>query len=169
LFYQVVTPLLGVGRTTLIGISTPQDEHNYFSQLMAIKDQFGQHLFLSIQIGLVCKACQKSGQACNHWLDLKPHWQPRGRMGKVDAIMAGNPEMRDRELRGVIKSSKRFFLTEEQVEAMRAKPMHSFTEHGRTPDVLFTAIDPSGGGAGSDYAIVTMAKLGDRFLVRKIY
>lgn len=63
--------------------------------------------------------------------------------------------MRDRELRGVVASTKRFILTPEQIESFKNRARHVFD--AGSPDVLFTAIDPSGGGASSDYTIVTIA------------
>lgn len=70
--------------------------------------------------------------------------------------MACNPTLRDRETRGVIKSSKRFIVPQEMIESMKARPPHEFGE-GK-PDVLYTGIDPSGGGAGSDYVIVCVGE-----------
>jgi hypothetical protein len=69
--------------------------------------------------------------------------------------MASNPALRDRETRGSVASTKRFILTEELVDRVAARAKHDFPE-GK-PGVLYSAIDPSGGGAGSDYAIVTLA------------
>lgn len=67
---------------------------------------------------------------------------------------ACNPTLRDRETRGVVKSSKRFIVPQEMIESMKARPPHHFGQ-GK-PDVLYTGIDPSGGGAGSDYVIVRL-------------
>lgn len=62
--------------------------------------------------------------------------------------------MRDRETRGVVASTKRFIVSEDQILSLKNRPLYEFPTK---PDVLYTAIDPSGGGLGSDYAIKTMA------------
>ncbi len=70
-------------------------------------------------------------------------------------VCAGNPALRDRETRGIVRSSKLYYVTQEMVDVMKKRPKHEFGD-GR-PDVLFSAIDPSGGGAQSEYVILTMA------------
>lgn len=69
----VLTALIGVKNTALLAITTPQSEFNYFSELMALKDQHGRPLFRCIQLGLVCQSCQKTGAACNHRLSMNPY------------------------------------------------------------------------------------------------
>lgn len=79
LFFQVVVPLLGVKNTAVLAISTPQDEFNYYTELMALKDEKGASLFYSIVLGLVCDACKKTGEACNHLLAMSPDWKVSAR------------------------------------------------------------------------------------------
>lgn len=57
-----------------------------------------------------------------------------------------------RETRGVIVSSKRAIVSTEAVERFRARP-HRLLPKSK-PQVIYSSIDPSGGGAGSDYVIV---------------
>jgi hypothetical protein len=71
-FYQVVVPLLGVKNTALLAISTPEGPFNYYTLLMEQKDQYGQDLFFIIRLGLICKACERSGAACTHRLHMNP-------------------------------------------------------------------------------------------------
>ena len=158
LFYQVVVPLLGVKNTALLAISTPQDEFNYYTELMALENAHGEPLFLCIKIGLMCKRCQEEGLVCNHRLSMSPHWKPPERTAKVDAVMASNPTLRDRETRGVVSSTMRFLIDKLIIQEFQKREPGVFAD-GR-PNVLFSAIDPSGGGSGSDYAIVTMAMNG---------
>ena len=56
----------------LIYVHTCVYKLNYYSELMALKDQFGETLFYTIVLGLVCAACMKSGNACSHKLGLSP-------------------------------------------------------------------------------------------------
>jgi hypothetical protein len=71
-FFQVVVPLIGVKNTALVAITTPQDEGNYFSELMVLKDQHGQRLFHCIELGLMCERCKREKLACQHKLHMSP-------------------------------------------------------------------------------------------------
>lgn len=78
--------------------------------------------------------------------------------------MSTNPSLRDRETRGIVKSERRFILTEREILALKERAPFEFSD-GRRPDVLYTAIDPSGGGQGSDYAVCTMTLFDGRPVV----
>jgi hypothetical protein len=77
---------LGVRNTALLAITTPQDEENYFSGLMKMKDAHGEFVFHCVKLGLVCAACEKRNLACNHLLSLNPDWKPPERVAKVDLM-----------------------------------------------------------------------------------
>ena len=113
---------------------------------------------------MICKACKASGAACTHLLGMSPEWKPYENTAKVDAVMACNPALRDSETRGIIVSSNRYWLSERQVHAFRDRARYSFPLGH--PDVLYTGIDPSGGGSGSKYAIVTITRKEGRIIVR---
>lgn len=84
-------------------------------------------------------------------------------MRKVDAVMAVDPQTRDREQRAVMDSDRVCVLSASQVDAFKGRPRFRFPES--KPQVLFTSIDPSGGGAGSDYVILTGALCEGRVVV----
>lgn len=149
---------MGVNGTVLTAITTPQDELNYFSMLMDLKDQYKEPLFYTIKLGLICARCEARGTPCTHLLDMAPEWKSRGRTAKVDSIMSCNPTLRDRETRGVITSGKLYFVSRTLVDALRIRPPFMLSDHTYC-DVLYTAIDPSGGGSGSDYAIATLSRI----------
>lgn len=77
-----------------MAITTPQDEFNYFSELMALKSKIAdaglgteeESLFDVTQLGMCCEACKKAKLACNHKLSMNPHWKPPERVAKVDAM-----------------------------------------------------------------------------------
>ena len=68
-FFEVVVPLLGVKHTAVLAISTPDDEFNYYTQLLELG------LFKVIKIGLTCEACEAMGLACTHKIRRLPHWK----------------------------------------------------------------------------------------------
>ena len=62
-------PLLGVSGTALLGISTPLDETNLYSELVASKDPTtGENLFRTIEVVLICPECAAAGlkDVCPH-------------------------------------------------------------------------------------------------------
>ncbi len=161
-FYQVVTPLIGVDNTAVLAISTPDDEFNYYSELLELNDENGNPLFHCIKVGLQCQACIEANKVCIHLLRKLPPWKSEGRAARVDAIMSANKEQNMRENRGVVISSRRYAFQSEWIKAFRERPRHPFTAPVK---VLHMAIDPSGGGSMSDYAIVTCAREQGRVIV----
>ena len=53
LFYETIVPLLEMRVTSLIAISTPLDEFNFFSKILNLHDDDGHPFFDTIHIGLV--------------------------------------------------------------------------------------------------------------------
>ena len=95
-------PLLGVDGTSLIAISTPLDETNFFSVLLQLRKPNGQPLFLNLQIELVCAKCLESGETtCPHNANNAPEWKTAARTDLVKSLM-GDSAMWLREQAGVI-------------------------------------------------------------------
>ncbi len=74
-FYETVAPLLIMGNTTLLAISTLTSEINFYSRLLRMRDKVTQlpvFTFLSVQ--LACAACKAEGKVidCVHMLHLVP-------------------------------------------------------------------------------------------------
>ena len=59
-----------------VGISTPQDSQNFYSEMFELKDAQGIPFFRTIRVSLVCQACQDAGKGseCTHNADLIPPW-----------------------------------------------------------------------------------------------
>ena len=74
-FYETVAPLLIVGGTSLIGISTLTSEINFYTRLMRMHwPQTGLPVFTCLTIQLCCEQCKADGKAaqCIHMLHLVP-------------------------------------------------------------------------------------------------
>lgn len=85
-FYETVAPLMIVGTTTLIGISTLTSEINFYTRLIRLRDKAtGLPLFTVMQIELACAKCREEGKAvdCVHLLHLVPRWQSSERHRKL--------------------------------------------------------------------------------------
>ena len=174
-FFTVIVPLMGMKQMAVLGISTPDDEMNYYSMLLELEVDEGVPMFQVIRIENICQACKaKKNYMCSHLLAKRPKWQSADRqkmiqvfreshvrfLGRVslfvcDAqkIMAADPDIYAREMGGLVLATGRRYLFERAlVDAFEKRPRHIWD---RAPDVLYVGIDPSGGGDLSHYAIVT--------------
>jgi len=61
-FKTVVVPLFGVVNTAVLAISSPDDESNYYSELLELKTKDGESFFEIIRIGLACVSCLDAGK-----------------------------------------------------------------------------------------------------------
>jgi hypothetical protein len=158
LFYEVIAPLLGVERTVVLAISTPDEsEDNYYSRLMDIKDPMEENapLFKTIRIGLACDTCVSNNQAsqCTHKQKLVPPWKSSRRQDKMRKIMAADKHLFMRENLGMISNSTQFMFPPHMVKRLHDATPFQFS---RKCNLLYCAIDPSGGGTQSDYAVSTI-------------
>lgn len=149
-----VFSLLGVAKTAVLAISTPQSGDNYYSQLMELKDEWENPLFDSYKISLTCQKCEAAKVACLHRLHLNPVWKPPDLMRKQDAIMACRPDMREMETRGGIPKSKGHLLSKEQIAFMQAQPRMKIMPG--VVKVVYVSIDPAVGGS-SDWVVMSWA------------
>ena len=70
-FYETVAPILSIGRTSLVAISTLTSEINFYTRLMQLVDPAtDQPLFTCRSIELCCAKCKEDGKAheCVHLL-----------------------------------------------------------------------------------------------------
>jgi hypothetical protein len=158
LFYEVIVPLLGVEGTAVLAISTPDEsDGNYYSLLMDLQDPDDQSkpLFKTIRIGLACDACVAANTAatCTHRQQLVPPWKSNQRQNKMRKIMESDQHLFMRENLGMITSNTQYMFPAHMVNGLRQAPAFRVL---RPCDVLFCAIDPSGGGTQSDYAMATV-------------
>ena len=155
-FYQVVIPLLELKTTALIGISTPSDSTNFYSELTELKDEAGESIFNVLKEGMICDEClgKPNAEDCPHRLQDKPPWKSQEKTGIAKAIYGDKTSIMNRELMGMI--------TDEQQAAFEPSWTRAFIN--RAPYVLraidrveylFSGLDPNAGGEGSDMTIVT--------------
>ena len=147
---EVVIPLLGVRDTTLIGISTPLEASNFYSQLLLAKKPNGKSLFKSLSVQLVCEACRAKGEmTCGHMVSL-PSWKTAQRSELVQTLMSNHKEMFLREQQGVITNSDQSAFDHARVDFLCNSANYVNVEtrtvgNGR----LYVVVDPCGGGASS--------------------
>jgi len=149
IFKNAVVPLIGVANTAVLGISTPQDELNYYNQLMETG------LFYCIKIGLSCDECLSKGIKCPHRRERLPFWKPEDKQELIEKFYGSgtsNLKKLQRELYGQVASSKIYTL--QHLSNRLAKLPRMKIEN--PVEVIHIGIDPGTGGEGSDYAMVSM-------------
>lgn len=158
LFKNSVVPLIGVRNTAVLGISTPQDELNYYNQLMETG------LFKTIKIGLSCDECLSKGIKCPHRRERLPFWKPEEKQELIEKFYgAGTENLKkmQRELYGQVASSKIYTL-QHLSKRFAALPRVKINKPLR---VIHIGIDPGTGGEGSDYAMISMAYYEECYVV----
>ena len=74
-----VAPLLIVGETSLIGISTLLSSTNFYTRLLRLRDKStNTPIFTVLSVELACAACKENGKSaeCVHMLHLIPRSHP---------------------------------------------------------------------------------------------
>jgi hypothetical protein len=156
-FYETVAPLLLIGNTSLIAISTLTSEINFYTRLLRMRDKVtGLPLFTSISVQLACRRCIEDGKAagCVHMLHLVPRWQSSDRHVKLKTIMQDRPDLIESELSGLAFDSNQQIFKSSHIDVMFAQP---------PPDpilneAVYTFIDPAAGGPQSDYAVLSVTR-----------
>lgn len=127
-FYETVAPLLLIGRTSLLAISTLTSEINFYSRLIKMKDQMTQAsrctmpcdtqgsklcsfgarssqepIFKTFSVELACPKCKEDGKAteCKHMLHLVPSWQSSDKHVRLKTVMQDRPDLIASELSGL--------------------------------------------------------------------
>lgn len=95
-FYETCAPLLLIGRTSLLAISTLTSEINFYSRLMRMKDpKTDGPIFSTFCVSLVCEKCKEEGKqaSCTHLLHLVPSWQSSDKHERLHVIMSDRPDL----------------------------------------------------------------------------
>lgn len=91
---ETVAPLLCIGSTSFIAISTLTTSLNFYSKLISKQDPLtGLPMFKSVQIQLACQACIEAEKAheCVHMNHLIPRWQDSDKHRRLKTIMSDRP------------------------------------------------------------------------------
>lgn len=153
---EVVAPALGVAHMVLLAITTPQDPDNYFSKLLDVRLPSGEPVFQVQAIIMACKKCIKQGIAskCDHVNHRMPKWKTAARQEMVRAIYGDkDKDMFLQEAGGMIVSQGKQLFAMTSIKQFMSAKSHSFQHH---PNVVYTFVDPHGGGLQSSQAIVSI-------------
>lgn len=177
-FYETVAPLLIVGMTTLIGISTLTSDINFYTRLFKLRDAItGSPIFLSMSVELACQHCKDEGKSaeCKHLLHLVPRWQSSSRHERLKTIMSDRPDLIQSELSGLAFDALQQCFRANDIEKMfsmipptiKWKNTVFIVSQGGMIDKIYSisyffhgvqVIDPAAGGPQSDFAIVSFVR-----------
>lgn len=107
---------------------------------------------------LVCADCVRIGasKTCTHGTTELPGWKSASNQRMLDALYKSDPLLGARETQGVIVTGNQFMFAHESIETLSDKALFTFGLRS-WPNVLYTSIDPAGGGTMSDFAVMTTA------------
>ena len=177
-FYETVAPLLCIGNTSFIAISTLTSEMNFYTKLISKVDLLtNKPVFKSIQISLACQQCIDAEKAheCMHMQHLIPRWQVRippplcsancldrsaegvwwqdaDKHRRLKIIMSDRPDLINSEMGGVAFSSIDQCFKQNDLKRMFNVTIQISISSG-TP--FFVTVDPAAGGENSDFAVVS--------------
>ena len=181
-FYETVAPLLIVGNTSLLCISTLTSEVNFYTRLMKMVDPgTNQSIFTCLSVQLACSACRAEGKAvdCVHMLHLVPRWQSSERHVRLKTIMQDRPDLIQSELSGLAFDSMKHAFRAADVDHVFA----GWLQPAGSADVaprpvggniaamlgmqvpanalgveIYIFIDPAAGGPQSEYALLSVIR-----------
>jgi hypothetical protein len=164
--YEVVFPLLIVGETSLLAISTLTSNINFYTRLLQLRDPVTEKsLFNVLQIELCCENCKQEGkpESCKHMLHLIPQWQSSSRHCMLKTVMEDRPDLIVSELSGLAFDATHQIFKTEYLDTMfsQVPPMHPVN------DDLHVFIDPAAGGPFSDYCVLSVNRHKGMITVRK--
>lgn len=163
-FLQVIVPLMQMENTSLIAISTPQGEDNFYSKMFDLTDATGNPFFVTMRVGLICAECRKkNAKTCPHVVaaDTLPPWHGDSKHDLVKALYEGNDDLRQAEIMGLTVDDQSACFAPHDVEHFLQRHL---VVHDRVRTIL-TAMDPNGGGAGSEAALVSACLVRNHFCV----
>lgn len=147
-------PILQLANTSLIALSSPAGDTNYFSELIKFKKKGTNDLFFNvIECMQICKRCQKLDRVkqieCTH-VRSTAHWLSSRKQRELKELYRTNPEDAIREFGGMVMSDSLPALRKEDVARFFQRPK---CLANAPPPFIFTTCDPSAGTPKSHLAI----------------
>ena len=170
-----MAPLLLIGNTSLIAISTLTSEINFYTRLLRMRDKItGLPLFTSISVQLACRKCIEEGKAaaCVHMLHLVPRWQSSDRHVKLKTIMqvcvcffcvcASSDDMHTQDRQDLIESELSGLAFDSNQQIFKTAHIDNMFSMKPPPpelnEAVYMFIDPAAGGPQSDYAVLSVTR-----------
>lgn len=159
---EVIAPMLKVSNAVVVLLSTNMGRDNFFSEMIESEDPLMERLFFRKKIELVCAECklkERGAEDCPHLAHLHPPWLLDSNADRVKVLMGNDPEMYKREVLGMICGDQNVVFDQRLLKALETRPDVRLTSSRGC--FITTYIDPSGGGAGSNVGVVSVARRQD--------
>lgn len=132
--------------TSLMCLSSPEGDSNYYSALMELKKDDGTTFFNVVNCFQICERCMKLERVkmieCNH-VPNTSHWLDQRKIRELKLLYKASPEDAIREFGGVVVSDYvPCFRKQEVVAAFKNDRVVTQSP----PPYVFMACDPNGGG-----------------------
>jgi hypothetical protein len=151
-FYETIAPLMLIGRTSLLAISTLTSEINFYTRLIKMKDPTTMEpMFSTFCVELSCQACKDAGKHvdCKHMLHLVPAWQSSQKHIRLKTIMQDRPDLIQSELSGLAFDALQQAFRKSDLDTMSTNTCPKLVLY----EQIYIFIDPAAGGPTSDYAV----------------
>jgi hypothetical protein len=148
LFFKTIIPILSMKNTSLLCLSSPEGDSNYYSALMNLKreDNPKESFFNVIECFRICKNCMKLERVkaiqCTH-VKNNAHWLSARKIKELKQLYKASPEDAIREFGGIVVSDYLPALRKEDIEKTFAAPTETTIS---SPTYIFTCCDPTGAG-----------------------
>jgi hypothetical protein len=170
---EAFAPCLGVNNAVFIAITTALDDDNYITRMFMKKDPKSLELFTTIHINVYCEDCQKKGISSLMCMQMKhmeyalPAWKATRNIEQVAKLLSQD-ELFASEQAGAIRARKCVFEAAwinklSQAALLTTSEIVNSDQDGF--GLVFTYIDPSGGGKQSDLALLSLAILANQKIV----
>jgi hypothetical protein len=152
IFYKIIFPLLKVGGTVLLCVSSPNSSsYGPSATLWNARMPNGELCVHRMNISLICEECNKRGMKdCPHNTHVVPQWHDAGVKGVIERLYANANGAYRQEIQGQMDAESIDAFDPVTFEHM-AKPDHSAKWPSHI-DVILVGFDPSGGGKLSNDA-----------------
>lgn len=166
---QVVTPLLGMKKTILVGITTPSsDEFNFFTRMLNLKyEGTDKNVFGTLIVDLACAECKKYGRAadCKHMQYLLPKWKGSDKFELTKLLYGATcSDTHQRESMGIVVTADDKLFKLRWLQRLEKRPFWCRTDKALRPSHIFIGIDPNSSGS-SQMAIITIAYIQGAYVV----
>lgn len=146
LFYKTIVPILQLKNTSLLALSSPEGNENYYSQLLNLKDEHGNPWFKVVNKKMVCAECQKGDRAkqlsCSH-VPKTEEWLSNRKFERLKALYANAKGTAIQELLGMAVSEFVPCFNTDDIDACFTAP-RVLTK--TSPGWILIGLDPTGQG-----------------------
>lgn len=165
--YSIV-PALSTEGMVLLALTTAQSVTNFFSILVAKKRKDGTPLFETLVINLVCDACQAAGKqkTCMHRMHMLPKWKPKGRQEFIQRVLEDDEDVFRQEVLGETLEIAGGVFDKAKIKEFQMRPLYRSL---RAPTMIFSFMDPSGGGHWSSQVVVSIYFDGVNVVVKRAH